>query len=428
MTTAVPRARTGAALVVVAFALSTVLATVPTPIYAEYRRLEGFSSLTITLVFAAFAVGVLLALGLGGHLSDVHGRRPLLLAAVLAQVASAAVFASTTALPGLLAARLLCGIGIGLVVPTATAALAELLGSRPGSSHLAASTAVVANLGGLAAGPLVGVALLGVVGSPTRDPYVVLGLALAVAAVALLLVPETRRPSRPRASSRPRRPGAPAHARSTFWALAVAAAAAFAVLGSYAALAPRLMGEVFGATSPWVANLPVTLLFGCAALGQLATATWSTARRLTWSAVLLGGGMALVAATALAGSLPGALVAAAVAGTGVGLSFRSAVTGVGALAPPERRGEALSAVLLLTYAGLTLPVVAVGLLAEAASATTTLVVLAAVVGSVVVLATAAAARVLGNAAGSRSGVEQPGDARHGESGRQPQQVARTTHA
>ncbi|MFW6774163.1 MFS transporter [Nocardioides sp. CPCC 205120] len=412
-----PGHRRGALVVAVAFALSAAFATLPTPLYAEYRRAEGFSSLTVTVVFAAFAVGVLLALGLAGHLSDVHGRRRLLLAAGAAQVLSAAVFVATTELPGVLLARVLCGVGVGLLVPTATAALAELLVR----GRTAASTVVVANLGGLAAGPLVGTALLAVTGTPLRDPFLVLGAALVVATAALLLVPETRAPAQPRPPYRPQRLAVPPDARATFWSLALASCAAFAVLGSYAALAPRLMADVFAVDSVLLANLPVTLLFGCAALGQLATASWSTSRRLAGAAVFLGGGLALVATTALAANLPGALVAAAVAGTGVGLAFRSAVAGVVALAPPERRSGVTASLLLVTYAGLTVPVVAVGLLAEVASATTTLVTLAAVVGTVVVLTTGGGARVLSRA-------EQPRDAGHGERGGELQQVAGPTDA
>lgn len=55
----------------------------PSPLYGLYAEQDGFSSLTITLIYAAYALGVVASLVLAGHLSDVHGRRPVLSNAVL---------------------------------------------------------------------------------------------------------------------------------------------------------------------------------------------------------------------------------------------------------------------------------------------------------------------------------------------------------
>jgi len=56
--------------------------TLPTPLYVIYQSLWHFSSAITTVIFATYAVGVLVALLLAGRSSDQVGRRPVLFAAL----------------------------------------------------------------------------------------------------------------------------------------------------------------------------------------------------------------------------------------------------------------------------------------------------------------------------------------------------------
>ena len=47
----------------------------PTPLYALYQARDGFSEFMVTVIYAAYAIGVIGALALAGHLSDWYGRR-----------------------------------------------------------------------------------------------------------------------------------------------------------------------------------------------------------------------------------------------------------------------------------------------------------------------------------------------------------------
>src|SRR5258706_4164171 len=102
---------------VVAFAFLTVMAlgTVPSPLYGLYRARDHFSLFMVTVAFAVYAIGVIAALLLGGHLSDLYGRRRLLLPSLGVAIASAVVFLMSKSLPGLLVARLINAISIGIV-------------------------------------------------------------------------------------------------------------------------------------------------------------------------------------------------------------------------------------------------------------------------------------------------------------------------
>ncbi|MFD1048997.1 MFS transporter, partial [Kibdelosporangium lantanae] len=72
----------GAGFWVIAAAFTTVMAfaTVTTPMFVLYQQRDGFPTVMITVIFAAYAVGVMASLYLAGHVSDWLGRRPVVLA------------------------------------------------------------------------------------------------------------------------------------------------------------------------------------------------------------------------------------------------------------------------------------------------------------------------------------------------------------
>ncbi|MFT2675575.1 MFS transporter, partial [Escherichia coli] len=61
-------------------------------LYALYQARDGFPTFLITVMFAAYSIGVMVSLYLAGHLSDRLGRRPLILAATVLEIAAALVF------------------------------------------------------------------------------------------------------------------------------------------------------------------------------------------------------------------------------------------------------------------------------------------------------------------------------------------------
>src|SRR4051812_44414901 len=76
----------GAFLVTMAFSL------VPIPLWPLYQQRDGFDTFVITVVFAVYALGVVTSLLLAGRLSDRHGRRAILLPAILLEILSAVLF------------------------------------------------------------------------------------------------------------------------------------------------------------------------------------------------------------------------------------------------------------------------------------------------------------------------------------------------
>ena len=89
------------------FAVTMAFSALPTPLYVLYQARDGFSTFLITVIFAAYAVGVVASLFLAGHLSDRFGRRRIFVPALLVNAASSVLFILDPSVAGLIVARIL---------------------------------------------------------------------------------------------------------------------------------------------------------------------------------------------------------------------------------------------------------------------------------------------------------------------------------
>ncbi|PPI40970.1 MFS transporter [Rathayibacter sp. RFBD1] len=374
--------------------------TVPTPLYPLYQQLDGFPPFVITVVFAAYAVGVIVSLYLAGHVSDWLGRRRVLLIAVLVSAVSAVLFSLTTEVPGLIVARFVNGVSIGMLTATATAHLGELRArARPDENTIvAASISGAVNLGGLSLGPLLGGVFAEFLPDPLLLPHQVFLVALLVAGLALLLVPETVDVPETAPAYRPQRLSVPADARRAFLLAAFGAFSGFSVLGLFTSLAPTFLVQTFQVRDHLLAGATSFAVFASAALGQLLLVKVGTRLQLSIAVAGCAVGLAAVAAGAIAPQLGVFLAGAVVSGFGVGLLFKGSIGTAVALADPARRGETLAVVFLVAYTGLAVPALAAGAALNLVAATTVLTVFAALV-----LAATATAGVLLRARSAAAG-------------------------
>ncbi|MDQ0727868.1 MFS transporter [Microbacterium sp. W4I20] len=361
-----PRARAshggGFWIVATTFLLVMAYSTVPTPLYPLYQERDGFPVWMITVIFAAYAVGVVFSLFFVGHISDWAGRRRMLLIAVLVSALSAVLFLLWRTPEGLIVARLINGVSVGILTATATAHLGELRATaRPDENAVvAASVAGAANLGGLALGPLIGGLFAEFLPAPLFTPHVVFLVILILAGIVVTGVPETVDPPTDRVHYRPQRLALPAGSRGAFIAAGFGAFAAFALLGLFTSLAPSILAGTFQEGDHLVAGATTFAVFGAAAVGQLALAKLPLGRQLMIATVSCGIGLAAVAAGALVPQLAVFLLGGIVAGLGVGVLFKSSIATASGLAEPTRHGETLALIFLIAYCGLALPVLAVG--------------------------------------------------------------------
>jgi predicted MFS family arabinose efflux permease len=369
------------AFAAVAYALAAAMlgTTLPTPLYGLYRDRFGFSELTVTVVFATYAAGVIGALLVAGRLSDAIGRRRVLLPGLLLSAASAVVFLLAGSLAMLLVGRVLSGLSAGIFTGTATATLVDLAPlERRGRATLVAATA---NMVGLSLGPLFAGVLSEFAGSPLRLSFW-LDLALLAPAVALVwLMPE---PLAPAGGLRLqlRRPGVPVEVRGVFLRAALAAFAGFAVLGLYSAVIPGFLSEHLGIDDRAAIGAVAAAVFAASAVGQTLLAPLFRSQALAAGSGALLAGTGLLA-LALGLSSPALLLAAGlVAGLGHGLSFRAGLAAINEGSSPAHRAEAASSFFLVAYVAISLPVVGVGVLASAAGLVPAGIVFALAVGAV----------------------------------------------
>jgi MFS family permease len=347
------------AFAAVAFGFAAMMATsaLPTPLYGLYQQRDGFSTLTVTLIFAAYAVGVALSLFLVGHVSDWRGRRAVLVPALLVGAASSAVFLVWRDLPGLLVARVINGLAVGAITATATAWLTEL---HPG--RRAQLAAIAANLGGIGLGPLISGAIAQWIGAPLTLPYALSIVALLAAAALITRAPETR-DAEPR-SYRPQRISVPERARGAYFSAAVAGMVSFAAFGLFTSLAPSVLAGHLGDTSPALAGATAFVVFAAAIAAQMLSGRSGIVLELA--------GLAAVVAAVWIPSLALFLAGGIAAGAGSGLLFKAAVAAVAAISEPERRAEALAGLFLAGYIGLAVPVIGLGTLKQSLGDSTSL--------------------------------------------------------
>ncbi len=344
------------------FAVCMAGTTLPTPLYGLYQDKFGFSELTVTVVYAVYAFGVIGVLLLAGNASDTVGRRTVLLWGLGCAAASAVCFLCATGLGWLYAGRLLSGLSAGLFTGAATAYVMDLA-PRGGASR-ATLVATAANMGGLGCGPLLAGLLAQYAPWPLYLPFAV-HLALVACSVAVVArLPETVRDRRPASSVRPQRPALPAQVRPVFGPAATASFVGFALFGVFTSVSPAFLAESLDVRNHAVSGLVVALAFFASTAGQSAVGRVGAGRSLPLGCAALLAGLALLAGALHWDSLTLVVLSALVGGAGQGLAFRAALSAVAEASPPERRAAVISALFVVAYAGISVPVIGVGLLTD----------------------------------------------------------------
>jgi MFS family permease len=351
----------GFVLVAYAFLATMVGTTLPTPLYPLFAERYSFGELMVTVIFAVYAFGVIAGLLAFGNLSDEIGRKPVLLLGIAFSAASAFLFVFAGSLAPIFAGRVFSGLSAGIFTGTATAMLVDL--APGGRRRLGSIVSVVVNLGGLGLGTLLAGLLAEYCTSPLRLPFLVqLGL-LVPGALGLLVTPETveRRAFRLRLQ----RLRVPAEVRGVFIRGASVGFGGFAVAGVFSSVAPAFLGQILALTSHALAGLVVFILFSASIVGQLLVMRLSDRPALVWGCALLAGGVGLLALALWAESLAALIASAAVVGIGLGGVIGAGLAAINQRAPVEQRGETASSFFVVMYVGLSVPVIGVGLAANA---------------------------------------------------------------
>ncbi|MEV6175246.1 MFS transporter [Streptomyces sp. NPDC051954] len=328
----------------------------PTPLYATYQAEWGFTPITTTVVFGAYAIAVLAGLLVLGKLSDHVGRRPVLITAIAVQAAAMLLFSAAGGVEALLIARLVQGLSTGAALGAVGAAMMDI--NRPrGSVANGFTPGLGTALGSLGSGFVVQY-----LPAPMHLIYLSLLAVFVVQGVALALIDETVSREAGALATLVPDIGLPRSVRAAVTAAAPVIFAAWALAGFYGSLGPALVRTLVGSTSAVYGGLGLFVLAGIASLTALVLhKTQATTVMYTGITALIAGAALTLLAIWLA-SPALFFIGTAVAGVGFGSGFQGGIRTVMPLAKAHESAGVLSLLFVVSYLGLGIPSMGAGLL------------------------------------------------------------------
>jgi MFS family permease len=327
----------------------------PTALYHQYQDSFGLTPFAITVIFAAYVLSLLAALLTVGSVSDFIGRRPAILAALVLNVVSMAMFMTANSEAALIAARALQGFATGLA--TAALGAAILDNDRSRGPILNSITAFC----GLTAGSLGGAILVTYAPDPRQLVYVVLLVLSAAEAFVLWFMPETADMRAGAIASLRPHVNVPAQAKQAMLRVTPVTIASWALGGFYFSLMPALVRVATGVTLPVVGGLVVSALTLSGAISVLGLRTVPARRMLSSGTVVLAAGVAVTLAGVREQLVWLMLLGTVVSGIGFGAAFSGSMRTVLPLAKTDERAELLAAFYVEGYLSFSLPAVLTGL-------------------------------------------------------------------
>jgi predicted MFS family arabinose efflux permease len=351
----------------------------PSPLYRTYSELWHFSPLTLTLVYATYAFGVLATLLVAGAVSDDVGRRPVLLASLAGLLGATVLFLLADSTAWLFVARGLQGLATGAAVSAASAALLDLHPRRDPTG--VALTNATASAAGIGLGMLVSSALVQIGWEPRVLPYLVLLTLVAAALAGAYLMPEPVS-STSRLRLHVELPHVPASVRRPFVLAALAVLSSWSIGALFFSLGPELSAHLFGTSNAIVAGLGVVLLAGSAIVMQRLTGRSAPWLATSLGSLALAAGILLIVAAAAAGSASLYVAGSILGGAGFGAAFLGGLRALVAQIPGEHRAAVMSAFYVVAYGALSVPAILAGFAVSRSSLEVTFEVFGAVVAAI----------------------------------------------
>ena len=361
----------------VLFALGTSLIT---PLIPLYQARLGFNDTVVTLFLGCYVVTLVPSMLSLGQLSDQVGRKRVLLGAVGILATAQAVLTTEPGLAGLLICRGMQGLATGAFFGTCTAFLVDA--AAPSRRQFASTLGSMSIRFGLGSGP----GIAGLI-AQYANPDIRLSLpfqghlvALALAVVLIISLPET-------VTDRTRRPltlrlKVPPAERSVFWRVLVPSGMIFSLFdGVSLSLVPVFVVKTLHERNYALVGAAGFLVLVSGAVSQLIAPRIAPAKAIGWGTICASITSIGIVAAAPTGSITLALIAVAVTGAACGLVFKGGLDLCTQIAPATERGKLISAYLVACYlGGFSLPLFAVGVLADLTSLTAALAVLSVAAG------------------------------------------------
>ncbi len=358
-------------VVLLFFAMGTSLIT---PLIPLYQQDLGFGDTVVTLFLLCYVVTLVPSMLAFGQFSDQVGRRPVLFGAIGTLAVAQIIILTEPGLVGLLLARGMQGAATGAFFGTCTAFLVDA--SPAGRRRFSSALASISVRLGLGLGPGICGVLIQFAPDPFRLPFAAHLMLLAIGAAIVWFLPETvieRRRQPLRLSLE-----VPARERAVFWRVLVPSGMILSLFDGVAlSLVPVFIVRVIGVTNYALVGASGFLVLASGALSQAIVPNMPPRRALIIGLAVSSVSFFGVVIAAPLASVTLLLVSVAITGAACGLMMKGGIDLTTEIAPPEHRGKLLSAYYVACYlGGFSIPLLLVGLIADAVGLTTALLVLA----------------------------------------------------
>lgn len=330
----------------------------PTPLLLVWQHEWGFPDSLVALAFAIYAFTFLIALLVGGSLSDHLGRKPVIVVALVVALGCVAMFMLAPSIEWIIAARAVQGLTVGVVTAAYTAALVEL--ATPGT-RTGPIVAAAAPVGGLGLGALLGGIAVQVWGRQGDEVLFGLVAVLLVAGLVLtLFAPETTTGSPGVLRSLIPQVVVPPSARPFFLRMLPILLAAWATGSLFLGLAPTVVHGLLHVDSGLVDGFTgsvhgLSVCIGSILFGRLAVPT-----ALRGGAAGLVAGVGLIVIGIVTATIALVWIGGVVEALAFGAAFGAIFRGIAPLAPEHQRAGTFAAVYVAAYLALGIPAVVAG--------------------------------------------------------------------
>lgn len=351
-----------AAFWIVAYSLFITLfgTNLPAPLYALYRAQWHLPPAVMTLLFAAYAVVVIPVILVAGPLSDRIGRGKLLLLGLLFALLGSVCFLLADGPVMLVLSRMLQGVSVGIMNGVAVAAMTELGGMQARSqAALAGSAAVTA---GNALGPVVSGFMGEFAAHPTRLPFALHALMVLPSIAGLWLI--GNRGERASGKIRIRLPAVLLALRPALYTAAGTSFISWSVMSLVTAILPAYLPDIVGESSLIASGVGLALVLGLSAWTQIRSNRFPLLASLTVGYLLLASGLAGLLAAAASQSPALLALSVVLLGLGHGPCYARSLRCVNESVPDEYRAQAVSIYYGVTYMGVSLPILGLGIAAQ----------------------------------------------------------------
>jgi MFS family permease/acetolactate synthase regulatory subunit len=338
----------------------TLLGTnIPSPLLALYRVQWHLSPSMVTLLFAIYAVVVIPTIIISGQLSDQLGRKKLLIPGVFFIIIGSVLFVLSTNFTMLLISRIFQGLSVGMMNGVAVAALTELDEKR--NRIKAAFIGSMAVTVGNALGPVLSGSLGEYAPFPMKLAYFIHMFLAIPGFVGLLYMSEKIKRS---GAVRIHRPAVPRSILGRFYLSGMTSFIAWSIMSLMLSIIPSYTDQLVGSSNLAVAGAIVALVLSISTISQIVLKKLPLQKLVIIGFVLILLGLVTLVMTLQTKSLIFLLLTTVLIGFGHGPTFAGSLALTNHISPDQSRGDIIASFYVLTYLGVSLPILGLGFVAR----------------------------------------------------------------